>query len=161
MGRTSIAELKQEHTRTMSLEHAVRDLVSTELNRLLTPLTTQLMHQKTIIDRLASAFGGAGLTKMSMRGTKTLGPIKVRATRAVSSDGSRACAVMGCKNDARSKGYCAKHYQKYRNLMKTNRLPSDWVEGAEPQSVQNITLPRGRAGAKALAEVKKSKRGSN
>jgi hypothetical protein len=40
-------------------------------------------------------------------------------------------------------------------LKETGRLPSDWVEDAEPQSVKNITLPRGRAGAKALAEAKK------
>ncbi len=40
-------------------------------------------------------------------------------------------------------------------LKETNRLPEGWVEDAAPQSVENIVLPRGRAGAKALAEAKK------
>jgi hypothetical protein len=43
-------------------------------------------------------------------------------------------------------------------LSKTDRLPSDWVEEAKPQSVKNLVLPRGRAGAKALAEAKKKNR---
>ena len=70
-------------------------------------------------------------------------------------DGKRACAVQGCGRPARSKGYCAAHYQKFRMLDRTGRLPSDWVADAPPNSVTNIKLPRGRAGAKALAELKK------
>jgi hypothetical protein len=63
--------------------------------------------------------------------------------------------VKGCGRKQRSKGYCAAHYQKFRMLERTGRLPSDWVPNAEPNSVKNIKLPRGRAGAKALAELKK------
>jgi hypothetical protein len=71
--------------------------------------------------------------------------------------GDAGCAVIGCKRPARAKGYCAAHYQKYRNLKATGRLPSDWSDDASPQSVNDIKLPRGRAGAKALAEAKKKK----
>jgi len=63
---------------------------------------------------------------------------------------SQACAVIGCDNEVRSKGYCAAHYQKYNNLKKTGRAADfGWTEDAPPQSVTNPTLPRGRAGAKA------------
>jgi hypothetical protein len=67
----------------------------------------------------------------------------------------RACALQGCGRPARSKGYCAAHYQKYRMLDRTGRLPADWVADAAPGSVKNLKLPRGRAGAKALAEARK------
>jgi hypothetical protein len=36
-------------------------------------------------------------------------------------------------------------------LTKTNRLPSSWTDYAEPNSVEDIKLPRGRAASKALA----------
>ena len=62
----------------------------------------------------------------------------------------RPCALIGCKRQARSKGYCAAHYQKLRNLSRTNRLPSDWKEYAAANSVADVVLPRGRAAAKAL-----------
>ena len=55
----------------------------------------------------------------------------------------------------RSKGYCAAHYQKFRMLSRTHRLPADWTEHASPGSVRDVVLPRGRAGAKALAEARK------
>ena len=47
------------------------------------------------------------------------------------------------------------HYQKLRMLTRTNRLPSDWKEYAPANSVKDVVLPRGRAGAKSLAEAKK------
>jgi len=71
--------------------------------------------------------------------------------------GPRMCAIEGCGRPARSKGYCAAHYQKFRMLQKTGRLPEDWVEFAPEGSVRNITLPRGRAGAKALADAKRKR----
>ncbi len=65
------------------------------------------------------------------------------------------CAVIGCEKPARSKGYCAAHYQKYNNLKKTGRAAEfGWTDDAAPQTVTNPTLPRGRAGAKAKAEAK-------
>ncbi|HYO53703.1 cell wall protein [Archangium sp.] len=65
----------------------------------------------------------------------------------------RRCAVIGCKRPARSKGYCSAHYQKLRLLVKTNRRPDKWVDDAAPQSVPDVVLPRGRAGAKAREEA--------
>lgn len=67
-----------------------------------------------------------------------------------SADGSRACAVIGCRRPSRSKGYCSAHYQKLRLLMRTGRRPSAWVDDARAQSVQDVKLPRGRAASKAL-----------
>ncbi len=40
-------------------------------------------------------------------------------------------------------------------LKKTERLPRDWVADAAPGTVTNVALPRGRSGAKALAEGKR------
>ena len=73
-----------------------------------------------------------------------------KRTRAETGANDRPCALMGCKRQARSKGYCAAHYQKYSNLSRTRRLPSDWKEHAPPHSVKDIVLPRGRAAVKAL-----------
>ncbi|WP_238539957.1 cell wall protein [Corallococcus macrosporus] len=67
-------------------------------------------------------------------------------------EGSRACAVIGCDRPSRSKGYCSAHYQKLRLLMRTNRRPAAWTDDAPPQSVEEVTLPRGRAASKALRE---------
>ncbi len=68
-------------------------------------------------------------------------------------EGTRACAVIGCARQSRSKGYCSAHYQKLRLLMRTNRRPTDWVDDARPQSVREVKLPRGRAASKALKEA--------
>lgn len=68
-------------------------------------------------------------------------------------EGVRICAIIGCGKPARTKGYCAAHYQKLRMLEKTNRRPAEWVDYAPPNSVQDLKLPRGRAAAKALAEA--------
>jgi hypothetical protein len=66
----------------------------------------------------------------------------------------QVCAVIGCDNPVRSKGYCAAHYQKYNNLKKTGRAAEyGWTDDAPPQSVTNPTLPRGRAAANALSEA--------
>ena len=73
---------------------------------------------------------------------------------AAAAAGARACAIIDCGQPARTKGYCAAHYQKLRMLEKTNRRPNNWVDYAEPNSVEDIKLPRGRAAAKALAEAK-------
>ncbi|MFP2911471.1 cell wall protein, partial [Pyxidicoccus sp. 3LFB2] len=66
-------------------------------------------------------------------------------------EGSRECAIMECGKPSRTKGYCAAHYQKLRMLEKTNRRPTAWRDYAEPNSVEDIKLPRGRAASKALA----------
>jgi len=79
-------------------------------------------------------------------------PVKVAPVKAAS---DQACAIIGCGNPVRSKGYCAAHYQKYNNLKKTGRAAEyGWTDDPPPQSVTNPTLPRGRAGAQAKAEAK-------
>ncbi|NRD52406.1 vegetative protein [Corallococcus exiguus] len=74
---------------------------------------------------------------------------------AAAAEDNQACAVIGCKRQSRSKGYCSAHYQKLRLLIRTGRRPDAWVDGAKPQSVPDLTLPRGRAGSQALKEAAK------
>lgn len=62
----------------------------------------------------------------------------------------RLCAIIGCGNPARSKGYCSAHYQKLRMLIRTNRRPDAWIDDAAQSSVPDVVLPRGRAASKAL-----------
>ena len=121
------------------LDSAIRSMIAGEVERALGP------HLETI-SRLAAAFGRAPApqTRRARRNLRN-------GARRVSVDG-RLCALKDCANAARSKGYCAAHYQKYRNLVKTDRLPADWTEHASPGSVADIVLPRGRAAAKALKQ---------
>jgi hypothetical protein len=142
----------------MSVDQMLREMVREEVERMIGPLQASLDQQASFIARLGAAMSGAGVLKRGPgRPPKALSLPSAgkrgggRRTRGE----KRACALVGCKNPARSKGYCAAHYQKWRNLSKTGRLPADWVADAAPHSVKNIKLPRGRAGAKALAEAKK------
>jgi len=57
---------------------------------------------------------------------------------------ARACAVIDCKRPRLSQGYCGAHYQKRRLMIATGRLHAAWVEGAPPQSIPEVNLPRGR-----------------
>ena len=81
---------------------------------------------------------------------------KRRGRKPADEGGARDCAIIGCGKPSRTKGYCAAHYQKLRMLEKTNRRPGEWKDYAEPNSVEDIKLPRGRAAAKALAEAQKN-----
>ncbi|WP_244219703.1 vegetative protein [Corallococcus interemptor] len=78
-----------------------------------------------------------------------------RPPKAAAAEDNQACAVIGCKRQSRSKGYCSAHYQKLRLLIRTGRRPEAWVDGAKSQSVPDVTLPRGRAGSQALKEAAK------
>ncbi|WP_244238922.1 cell wall protein [Corallococcus carmarthensis] len=80
-------------------------------------------------------------------------PSKPGTAKAAQEDGTRVCAIKGCGKPSRTKGYCAAHYQKLRNLEKTKRRPADWVDDAKPNTVEDVLLPRGRAASKALAEA--------
>jgi hypothetical protein len=139
-------------------------MVADEVARALGPVhaaLAELQGNSAIIARLASALGqpikrGPGRPRKDPFATVAVKKAK-GAKRGRKSSAGRECAVIGCGRPARSKGYCAAHYQKFRMLDRTGRLPSDWVADADPSSVKNIALPRGRAGAKALAEAKKKK----
>jgi hypothetical protein len=120
----------------MSIDNSIRELVAAEVARQLAPLRAQFK---------------AMLSAPAKRGPGR--PAKEAAGR--TTNAGRKCALQGCGRPARSKGYCAAHYQKYRQLERTGRLPADWKPDAKPNSVKNIALPRGRAGAKAIAAARR------
>lgn len=143
----------------MSFDKLLRDMVRDEVERALAPISASMAQMESIVGRLAGAFGQP-IKRGPGRPPKALTAVKVkgkRGRRKAAEGGARLCALEGCGRPARSKGYCAAHYQKLRMLDRTGRLPSDWVEYAPEGSVKNLVLPRGRAGAKALAEAKKKK----
>ena len=129
-----------------------------EVTHRLAPLTSRLGAMagvRTPTELPASTRGGRKQVVAAPRGRAAVGrPVAakpvVSQTRA--EEGTRACAVIGCERPSRSKGYCSAHYQKLRLLMRTNRRPSAWKDDALPQSVEDVTLPRGRAASKALRE---------
>jgi hypothetical protein len=124
----------------MSLDNSIRELVAAEVARALAPLRAQL-----------KALAAASTSAANKRGPGR--PVKDIAGR--TSNAGRKCALQGCGRPARSKGYCAAHYQKYRQLERTGRLPLDWKPDAKANSVRNVQLPRGRAGAKAIAAARR------
>lgn len=149
----------------MSVDKVLRDMVADEVARALGPVhaaLAELQGNGAVLARIAAALGqpikrGPGRPPKNAFAALSA-PVRTGAKRGRKPSGdTRDCAVIGCGRPARSKGYCAAHYQKFRMLDRTGRLPSDWVADAGPSSVKNIALPRGRAGAKALAEVRKKK----
>ena len=150
----------------MSFDKILRDMIREEISAVIGPIAdavAQLREQGSVASQLSSLLGN-GVKRGPGRPRKNaLIPLLVagnigkrgpKGKRALGSN-DRGCAIIGCKRPARSKGYCAAHYQKYRMLTRTKRLPSDWVEHASPGTVRDMVLPRGRAGAKALAEARK------
>ncbi|MCL2012986.1 MAG: cell wall protein [Cystobacterineae bacterium] len=139
----------------MSIEKALRQLIQAEMDKRLEPLeraTRALEAQAGVVHKLASLFGGPGLNiKRGLVGRPRKQKTQTRGADKASENG-RNCAIITCHRAARSKGYCAAHYQKFRMLARTGRLPSSWVEHASPSSIEDVLLPRGRAGARALAE---------
>jgi hypothetical protein len=160
----------------MSVDKAFREMIRNEIEVQLKPLravisrleagTADLDALRDVAERLApvaqamAPLFGAQVPKAGKRGpgrpakaaTKEAAGGKRRGRKPASS-GVRECAIIGCGSPSRTKGYCAAHYQKLRMLTKTNRRPSAWKDYAEPNSVEDIKLPRGRAAAKALAEA--------
>ena len=145
-------------------------MVADEVNRALAPIyaaLNQLNANADVVSRLASALGqpvkrGPGRPPRAAASfampalSSGVSPVKRgRKPNSASGTAERLCAVIDCGRPARSKGYCAAHYQKFRMLERTGRLPNDWKADASPETVKNIALPRGRAGAKALAESKR------
>ena len=154
----------------MSVEKAFRQMVREEVETQIRPLQLALVRlQDGVADlgALRSALSPLqGLLNGKHKGKRgpgrppsLWGPKKKagKRVRAESGANDRPCALVGCKRGARSKGYCAAHYQKLRNLSRTNRLPSDWKEYAPPNSVEDVVLPRGRAAAKALKAAREKK----
>ncbi len=145
----------------MNVDKMLREMIREELASVLAPIRSaieQLEEQGSFTSQLQTLLGvqkkrGPGRPrKIKLGGLGAFG--KGRRSRGSRGSNDRGCAVAGCKRPARSKGYCAAHYQKFRMLSRTKRLPSDWVPHAAPGSVKNLVLPRGRAGARALAEAR-------
>lgn len=143
----------------MSVDKAFRDMIRNEIEVQLKPLrdvvarleegTADLDALRNVAERLAplaEVVGPLFGAQIPVGGKR-----RGRKPAAAGADGSRACAIIGCGKPSRTKGYCAAHYQKLRMLEKTNRRPSDWKDYADPDSVDDIKLPRGRAASKALA----------
>ena len=148
----------------MSVDKVLREMVADEVARALGPVhaaLAELQGNGAIIARLAAALGQPIKRGPGRPPKNPFAPVKLPGTGAKRgrkpSGDTRDCAVIGCGRPARSKGYCAAHYQKFRMLDRTGRLPSDWVADASPSSVKNLALPRGRAGAKALAAARSKK----
>lgn len=127
-----------------------------EVTHRLAPLTSRLGAMagvRTPTELPASTRGGRKQVVAAPKGRASVGrPVAAKpvVSQARAEEGTRACAVIGCERPSRSKGYCSAHYQKLRLLMRTNRRPSAWKDDALPQSVADVTLPRGRAASKAL-----------
>ena len=141
----------------MSVEDAFRALIRNEIESQLAPLRDALdlfraragdlealgvlAHQLSPITALFAPAGApSALAPRLVRG---------RRGRPAGPGASRGCAIRGCRRPARTKGYCAAHYQKLRMLTRTNRRPANWVDFAPAGSVEDVVLPRGRAAAKA------------
>ena len=147
----------QEAVRRMEEGLEALELLRTVTQRL-APLTSRLGAMagvRTPTELPASTRGGRKPAVTAPKGRASVGrPVaaKPAVSQARAEEGTRACAVIGCDRPSRSKGYCSAHYQKLRLLMRTNRRPSAWKDDALPQSVEDVTLPRGRAASKVLRD---------
>ena len=152
-----------------SVEGAFRELIRSEIANQLEPLqdavralqnqseglnSLQALAQQ--LSPLTALFGGAapvrrgpGRPPKALAARSAASPTTGRRRGRPAVVNARACAIQGCRRPARSKGYCAAHYQKLRMLTKSNRRPAAWTEFAEPNSVPDVVLPRGRAAHKA------------
>lgn len=121
----------------------------------------RMMHQLSPLTSLLAPYAGNAPAPRGRPGRPPGRPAGRKASATAGRRGprgantARACAIIGCPRPARTKGYCAAHYQKLRNLKNTNRLPSSWADFAPEHSVPDVVLPRGRAASKALKEARK------
>jgi len=144
----------------MSVDKALKTMIRDEVEHLIRPLADAIEELRSggnVASQLAALLTGRkrGPGRPPKLGRKAGKPGR-KPGRAAGP--KKACAIKGCRNAMRSKGYCSAHYQKYRMLDRTDRLPGDWKEYAAPGTVTDVKLPRGRAGAKALAEARAKKK---
>jgi len=153
----------------MSVDQAFRRMIRREIEAQLRPLrnvvarmqegASDLVGLRVLAEKLSPLAGffmggtsssSAPVVRRRRGRPPGSGRVKSRRGRRPGTANDRGCAIKGCKNASRTKGYCAAHYQKLRMLIRTNRRPSAWTDYAPPNSVADIVLPRGRAAAKAL-----------
>jgi histone H1/5 len=162
--------------RAMSIEKPLREMVQKELQGRLSPLLKAIARMNERLDTLdevkdllfglepmaarlmererAARAGGSQAEAAESEEAPVPPPRAARGRPpAAASTSGRPCAVIGCRRPARSKGYCSAHYQKLRLLVKSGRRPPSWVDDAQPRSVPEIVLPRGRAAVKARQEA--------
>ena len=154
----------------MSIDKMLAEMVADEVARALGPVQAalaELQGNSAIVSRLAAVLGqpvpvakrGPGRPRKNVAAAVVVAAPKAgrkaKRGRKPQNAAGRGCAIMDCGRPERSTGYCAAHYQKFRMLARTGRLPADWVADATPNSVRNLALPRGRAGAEAVAEAKR------
>ncbi len=133
----------------MSFEKTIQQLIAVEVEKALKPIRRQL----------AELSEGTAFSLKLARALGTASPVRVPPVRTGRPRGQDlGCAIIGCPSPHRSMGYCSSHYQKFRILARRGQLPPAWKEHAAPGSVSDFALPRGRAGAKALANLRKSQR---
>jgi len=163
----------------MSVDQAFRRMIRREIETQLRPLknvvarlqegASDLGGLKALAERLsplAGLFSGGASSgsepEVRRRRGRPPGSTAIskrsRRGRRPGTANDRGCAIKGCRNASRTKGYCAAHYQKLRMLIRTNRRPSAWTDYAPTNSVADIVLPRGRAAAKALKAAKSGKK---
>jgi hypothetical protein len=158
----------------MSFESQVREFIRREVAAEIAPLRAVIAQlqgdaaQLAVLQQLAERLGPVlGLQPVAPAPRRRGRPARAAVAAAPASSASagrrrrgppavndRPCAIIGCKRPSRTKGYCAAHYQKLRMLARTNRLPAGWKDFADPNSVEDVVLPRGRAASKALKETR-------
>jgi len=99
--------------------------------------------RKMIRAEIKAAIGGnLKALKATVKGSsRSPGRPKKKNSNAV------ACGIKGCARDARCKGYCSAHYQKFNALKNKGELPAEWIENPQPDSVENVAFRRGRPAA--------------
>ncbi len=158
----------------MSVDQAFRRMIRREIETQLRPLqsvvrrlqegTSNLGALQALahnLSPLASLFTGGMTSPPIIRRGPGRPPGSSSASRRGRRPGTandRGCAIKGCHNPSRTKGYCAAHYQKLRMLARTNRRPASWADYAPTNSVTDVILPRGRAASKALKAARAGKK---
>lgn len=150
---------------TTTTEGLLEQLVRGELQRVLAPVIDAIIKMQGgkvsphIVEAAAPApvrrGRPASAVKRGKPASAASAKAKAKAGKKPQAADAAVCAVIGCSKPARSRGLCAVHYQKMRNLLKRGELPEAWKKDAhEPQSLKDIKLRRGRPGkAEAAAEA--------
>jgi len=141
---------------TTTTEGLLEQLVRGELQRVLAPVIDAIVSlQGKKLSPVAEAAAPApvrrgrpaSVVKRGKPASAAPAKVKAKASKKSHTADAAVCAVIGCSKPARSRGLCAVHYQKMRNLLKRGELPEAWKKDAhEPQSLKDIKLRRGRPG---------------